>query len=834
MERVIAVELKADATGLVQGFEQADKSAMSLNQSLDQTQKEIKGVEQTTQSISLEEKLANINAQVKSGELDIRQLGKMLKQYQSIALAAGENSPVGKQALQDAALLKDQIDGLNLKVKNLSHDAVNMKAAMELGRGVIAGYSAFQGVTAMLGVENEELQKTFVKLQGAQAAMMATEQLFNLTRKESFIAMKAQAIGTNLMTAAQTAYSTVVGTSTGALKVFKIALASTGIGALIVGLGLLIANFEAVSTWVKDTIKKFMNLSDTILVLLGPIGWLILAYKKLFGEAEEGYQKQIEMEKELAAEHKKRMARIEEEKKVKLAALDETIKGYQLEKDTLEAQGKSSEAVTLQILEAEKSKLEAVLDANRQKIESYVKYYTDLAALRGQDEEDFKRSMKAQGIDLDNLQEKANKLLQENQDQVQYAENKITKFKREQGEKRAADAKAAQKKMQDDQKKADEKMLALQAELDKLTIENMKDGFDKELMLLMSNHDKQREELIKKYGEDTELMKQLTIKQQNEIGNLVDKYEAEAQKKREDAMKKQAELDNELEDLRINGMKEGADKEMALLQKKHADELQAIREKYGAGTELEAELIIQQQQQLEELRQQLQLEQAQKILDESQNVLSQLEEINGLIGELQNQRLEQNKQRADQEIANNNKQKEAILKNEKLTAKQRAQIEYNFAMQNYQVQKQAAEAEDKIKEKQFKREKAFKLANIAIDTASAIVKAIATYGPPPSPLGIAGIASAATIGALQAAVVARSKYQSVAADIQPPSFTAPSDTESSSGGTGGGGQGNVQNDTTTLTDSLTGDKNKPVVIISQVEINKTAKELAMIDEVSTI
>lgn len=40
--------------------------------------------------------------------------------------------------------------------------------------------------------------------------------------------------------------TTVVGTSTGAMKAFRIALAATGIGLLVIGLGLLIANFDKV------------------------------------------------------------------------------------------------------------------------------------------------------------------------------------------------------------------------------------------------------------------------------------------------------------------------------------------------------------------------------------------------------------------------------------------------------------------------------------------------------------------------------------------------------------------------------------------------------------
>jgi TP901 family phage tail tape measure protein len=58
-----------------------------------------------------------------------------------------------------------------------------------------------------------------------------------------------------------------------------------------------------------------------------------------------------------------------------------------------------------------------------------------------------------------------------------------------------------------------------------------------------------------------------------------------------------------------------------------------------------------------------------------------------------------------------------------------------------------------IRLKQFKREQALRLVNIAMDTAMGIMKAISQFGPPPSPAGIVGIAMATGIGALQGAAV---------------------------------------------------------------------------------
>jgi len=62
----------------------------------------------------------------------------------------------------------------------------------------------------------------------------------------------------------QAIYSTVVGTSTGAMKLFRIALVATGIGALVVGLGLLIANFDKVKKVVLNLIPGLAKVGEFV------------------------------------------------------------------------------------------------------------------------------------------------------------------------------------------------------------------------------------------------------------------------------------------------------------------------------------------------------------------------------------------------------------------------------------------------------------------------------------------------------------------------------------------------------------------------------------------
>jgi hypothetical protein len=78
-----------------------------------------------------------------------------------------------------------------------------------------------------------------------------------LLRKES-------AAGQALLTARTAAYNVVVGASTGALKLFRIALVSTGIGAAVVAIGLLVANWGKLTKAVTDFISGSPMLTKVI------------------------------------------------------------------------------------------------------------------------------------------------------------------------------------------------------------------------------------------------------------------------------------------------------------------------------------------------------------------------------------------------------------------------------------------------------------------------------------------------------------------------------------------------------------------------------------------
>lgn len=222
-------------------------------------------------------------AEKRTIELEIQDNSKSLKsQYkeavaelQKVSAQYGETSKQAINAAKAAAQLKDQIAFSKDLVSSFNPDAKFDAVTKSIG-GALNGFQAYEGAMGLIGVQNEELQKTMLKVQSAMALSQGIQGIGEA--KDSFVALGAVIKSTTIFqmaynfvqtgsikatvasTVAKTAETTAtvaqgaatVGVTTAttgataALKLYRLALISTGIGALIVGVGLLIANFEKI------------------------------------------------------------------------------------------------------------------------------------------------------------------------------------------------------------------------------------------------------------------------------------------------------------------------------------------------------------------------------------------------------------------------------------------------------------------------------------------------------------------------------------------------------------------------------------------------------------
>ena len=146
--------------------------------------------------------------------------------------------------------LKSEFKDIEKTVEGLDTEAklAALGGALELVSGsfLIASSAARTfGASAESVEEIEALEQQALEAVNIALGVRAiSEGLVQAAKLKSIAVEKIGILQTNLSTAAQTAYAAVVGTSTGALKAFRIALASTGIGLIVVAVGALVANWD--------------------------------------------------------------------------------------------------------------------------------------------------------------------------------------------------------------------------------------------------------------------------------------------------------------------------------------------------------------------------------------------------------------------------------------------------------------------------------------------------------------------------------------------------------------------------------------------------------------
>jgi hypothetical protein len=811
-EKQAVFTLKVDTGNSVQDVQNFDHAVQSLNKDLKQTQAT---ASQQTGLDGFESKLQELDQKLKAGGLSMREMNKLMKEYQTVALQAGSASPIGDRATKSAAALKDQIVDLDTRVRLLSSDTIKLDTAMA---GVATGAAAFQGITsavALTGVESEALVKTMVKLQAAQGlvnsvniiaqnlnkdAILGIQIRNTLQKAQNFIlygsaaAVTAESTATKAAAGAKVAMTAATTGTNIALKLFRGALLATGIGAIVVGLGLLIANFDKIVKAIQPVIDQFKKMADFI------------GLTDFAGE-EAAKNEKARLEKLQAAYEQK----IKEQQKY----AENLKKAYQLDKEftesqinLLESQGKSTIALR---------KEQALLEVQNAK--KLLQQKEEAANVLGLND------AYAQRLGINKKLTQAEQDITAAKTVLNSAESNLNKVNQEAG--KIADdnfkkAQARRKAILDNLQKQFNDELKLQDELEKAKLALITDARKKELATAQESFDDYREKFLIERTKDEKAAldkqfidgkisrekynAQLLDLQKNAANKLTDTereiiilkerkllQDVAAINKKFDAqeLKDLAEKEKKKADLReiFNALfRDQFDKQTADAKKANEDQLKNLDEAIKAQAITEGEAAIAKiklandladaEKKIEKDKNEFIKEEARKAREEQlkgitdllgniQKGLDGIKQVNDLVNEIDQARLNSIENRREDELANLDANLQAQLDKEGLTAEQKTKIEQQFAKQKYDVQVKAFAQEEKIKKAQFIRDKALRLAQVGIDTASAIVKGIAQFGPPPSPAGIAAIASAGIIGVTQALAIANQQYQSGTAPTAP-------------------------------------------------------------------
>jgi hypothetical protein len=205
---------------------------------------------------SLDNQTKAIDGLTNSGKSLTGQLRGLKAELSNLEIAGQDGTQAFNELLIAAAKLEDQIGDTRAKVKILASDTFKFDAAVGATQALASGFELAQGAAALFGSESEDLQKAIVKITAATAVANGVQQLANLIKDES-------AIKTAVLTGAQAAYTFVVGASTGALRLFKLALAGTGIGLLVLAISELVGYFMQLQSESAKTQTVFERFKDT-------------------------------------------------------------------------------------------------------------------------------------------------------------------------------------------------------------------------------------------------------------------------------------------------------------------------------------------------------------------------------------------------------------------------------------------------------------------------------------------------------------------------------------------------------------------------------------------
>lgn len=197
---------------------------------------------------------------VEQVESKTKSLKAQLKEMKALLASGTLDNQAFNKLSKEAGALQDKIGDVNTQVKNLASDSQKLDGIISLTQGIVGGFAAVEGITALVGDSNEDLQKTMVKLQGAMSALAGIQAVANTLNKTSAAYTTANTIATNISTFAQQRYAAAVGTSTGVMKVFRLVGATLGIGLIVAAIGLLVSNFDKL----KATVSKFLPSLDSI------------------------------------------------------------------------------------------------------------------------------------------------------------------------------------------------------------------------------------------------------------------------------------------------------------------------------------------------------------------------------------------------------------------------------------------------------------------------------------------------------------------------------------------------------------------------------------------
>lgn len=238
---------------------ETEKHLKDLTSQIKASKKEVNSLEQSFESLG--DAAINLDASFEEVYGDLKPLTARMGEAEDRLY---ELSLAGKQGTAEfQALLTTVGNYRRVQIQtDLAVDSAATTLTQKLGGSleyVSGAFAATQGAIAIFGEENKSIEKAILKVQSA----LAVTQGFSAMR-EGANSVKQLGTAIKSLTLFQTAYNFVNNATSTGLKVLRGALIGTGIGALVIGVGLLIANFDKLKAVVLKLVPGLASVGKVI------------------------------------------------------------------------------------------------------------------------------------------------------------------------------------------------------------------------------------------------------------------------------------------------------------------------------------------------------------------------------------------------------------------------------------------------------------------------------------------------------------------------------------------------------------------------------------------
>lgn len=181
--------------------------------------------------VTMEEFLDQLNKTTGAQKSLKQQLKETKEQLAQLKLEGKENTDQYKQLIATAGELSDTLADVAAETRRVGSDTRKIDTAIEIVQGLGAAYQIAQAGAALLGTENDQLQRGLLRLQAIMAITNGIQQIQNLLQKESnaiklvtVLQTKAEVAAIRLQTAAQSRNIVVSTLATGAMKALNLVM----------------------------------------------------------------------------------------------------------------------------------------------------------------------------------------------------------------------------------------------------------------------------------------------------------------------------------------------------------------------------------------------------------------------------------------------------------------------------------------------------------------------------------------------------------------------------------------------------------------------------------